>query len=41
MGRLGRDYYHRHFDRDRLIEQLESWLQTLRVPTSHRPSTEG
>jgi colanic acid biosynthesis glycosyl transferase WcaI len=26
MGRHGRDYYHRHFDRDRLIDQLESWL---------------
>jgi colanic acid biosynthesis glycosyl transferase WcaI len=32
MGRQGRDYYHYHFDRDRLIEQLESWLQNLRVP---------
>jgi hypothetical protein len=32
MGRLGRAY-----DRDRLIEKLESWLQTLRVPASHRP----
>jgi colanic acid biosynthesis glycosyl transferase WcaI len=38
MGRLGRDYYHRHFDRDRLIEQLESWLQSLRVPASQRRS---
>jgi colanic acid biosynthesis glycosyl transferase WcaI len=30
MGRLGRDYYYQHFDRDRLIEQLESWLSELR-----------
>jgi glycosyltransferase involved in cell wall biosynthesis len=36
MGRRGRDYYHRHFDRDRLIDQLESWLQALRVPASRR-----
>jgi hypothetical protein len=34
MGRQGRDYYHYHFDRDRLLDQLESWLQNLRVPAS-------
>ncbi len=32
MGRSGLDYYHRHFDGDRLLEQLESWLQRLAFP---------
>lgn len=30
MGRLGRAYYADHFDRDRLVLQLEAWLRELR-----------
>lgn len=31
MGRLGRAYYADHFDRDRLLLQLETWLHELRA----------
>jgi colanic acid biosynthesis glycosyl transferase WcaI len=39
MGGLGRDYYRSHFDRDQLIEQLESWLRNLCVPAPRRSSS--
>jgi colanic acid biosynthesis glycosyl transferase WcaI len=31
MGRLGRAYYADHFDRDRLLLQLETWLRELQA----------
>jgi glycosyltransferase involved in cell wall biosynthesis len=33
MGRNGRLYYDRHFDRERLVDQLEAWLHELRAPS--------
>ncbi|MDQ6968716.1 MAG: glycosyltransferase family 4 protein, partial [Mariprofundaceae bacterium] len=30
MGQAGRAYYEKHFDRDRLVEQLESWMIEMR-----------
>ncbi|MDP2851932.1 MAG: glycosyltransferase family 4 protein [Gallionella sp.] len=29
MGRRGRDYFDRHFERNRLLDRLEGWLQEL------------
>ena len=30
MGRAGRKYYARHFERDRLMNQLEQWFEEAR-----------
>jgi hypothetical protein len=36
MGRLGRAYYADHFDRDRLLLQLEAWLRELHASRNGR-----
>ena len=37
MGRHGREYFDRHFSRDRLIDRLETWMHEL-VETRHAES---
>lgn len=41
MGLRGRDYLDRHFNRDRLLDQLEVWMQNLKKATHADTGTWG